>query len=118
MNLELILSYILYAFGIYLALINLVAAIVTAYDKRISRLPRGSIRRIPEKTFVCFSMLGGGVGTLCTMLMIRHKTKEHKLLLLQIALFTAIWAALSFFLLHRLSVAFPSLFTFAPARIQ
>lgn len=89
MNAELILRYFFCIYLICLGFINLFAVIVTAYDKRISRLPRGSIRRIPEKTFVRFSMLGGGIGTLSAMLLIRHKTKDHKPLLTKIAL----WAA-------------------------
>lgn len=97
---EQLLQYILYAFLIYLALINLIAAIVTVYDKRISRRPRGSIRRVPEKTFVRFSMLGGGIGTLLTMLSIRHKTKEHNLLLFKIALWTVVWIAILLLLLR------------------
>ena len=101
MNLALILRYFFCIFLIYLGLVNLFAIILAAYDKRISRLPRGSIRRVPEKTFVLFSMLGGGVGTLCTMLLIRHKTKEHKLLLCKIAICAVIWTALVLFLLYK-----------------
>ncbi len=80
-----------YAFLVYLAGINLIAACVTLYDKHISKRPRGSIRRVPEKTFVRFSMLGGGIGTLLCMLLIRHKTKAHNALLCKIALWTALW---------------------------
>ncbi len=84
-------EYLLYGFLIYFALINLIALMVVLYDKSISKLPRGSIRRIPEKTFVRFSMLGGGLGTLLTMFLIRHKTKEHMGLLAKITLFTTLW---------------------------
>lgn len=79
---------------IYLAAINIIAASVVAYDKHISRLPRGSIRRVAEKTFVRFSILGGGIGTLFTMLMIRHKTKSHDGLLLKIAVLAFLWVAI------------------------
>lgn len=84
-------EYLLYGFLICFALVNLIAMIVVIYDKSISKLPRGSIRRIPEKTFVRFSMFGGGLGTLLTMFLIRHKTKEHMGLLAKIALFTTLW---------------------------
>lgn len=91
---EQIVRYLFYAFLLYLALINLIAAIVTIYDKHISKRPRGSIRRVPEKVFVRFSMLGGGIGTLLAMLLIHHKTKDHNALLLKIALWTVLWLAL------------------------
>ncbi len=84
-------EYITYTFLGYLALVNLIAACVVVYDKSISKLPRGSIRRIPEKVFVRFSMVGGGLGTLLTMFLIRHKTKEHMGLLAKITLFTTLW---------------------------
>ncbi|MBE6679921.1 MAG: DUF1294 domain-containing protein [Ruminococcaceae bacterium] len=80
-------------FLIYLAAVNIIAAAVVIYDKSISKLPRGSIRRIPEKTFILFSAIGGGVGTLLSMFWIRHKTKSHDGLLLAIGLFTAAWVA-------------------------
>ena len=81
-------------FLIYLAVINILAAIIVIYDKSISKLPRGSIRRIPEKTFVNLSVIGGGIGTLFAMLWIRHKTKSHDGLLFKIGLFTAVWVVL------------------------
>lgn len=96
---EQIIQYLFYVFLLYLALINLIAATVTVYDKHISRRPRGSIRRVPERTFVRFSMLGGGIGTLLTMLLIHHKTKDHNALLVKIALWTVVWIALMLWLL-------------------
>ena len=80
-------------FLIYLAIINVISACVVIYDKSISKLPRGSIRRIPEKTFILFSAIGGGIGTLFLMFWIRHKTKSHNGLLLTIGFFTALWIA-------------------------
>lgn len=79
---------------IYLAAVNIIAAIFVIYDKHISRRPRGSVRRVPEKTFVRFSVIGGGIGTLLTMLLIHHKTKSHDGLLLKIGAFMLLWAAL------------------------
>lgn len=84
-------GYLLYGFLIYFAVINLIAVITVLYDKSISKLPRGSIRRIPEKRFVQFSILGGGIGTLLAMFLIRHKTKEHMGLLAKIAFFATVW---------------------------
>lgn len=89
------------AFVLYMLLVNLIGAAVTAYDKHISRAPRGSIRRVPEKTFVRFSAFGGGIGVLMCMLLIRHKTGDHNLLLAKIAFFTVLWIALLLFLLSR-----------------
>ena len=65
--------------------INLLAAGIVAYDKHISRLPRGSIRRVPERRFVRFAWIGGGLGTLLSMLLCHHKTKSHNALLFRIA---------------------------------
>lgn len=79
---------------IYLAVINLVAAVIVVYDKSISKLPRGSIRRIPEKTFVKLSAIGGGFGTLLAMMTVRHKTGEHQPLLIKISVCAVSWCVL------------------------
>ena len=94
-------TYLFYACLLYVLCINLIAMIVVLYDKIISKKPRGSIRRIPEKTFVRFSMLGGGIGTLLTMFLIRHKTKEHMGLLAKIAFFTTLWCILFLWILKK-----------------
>lgn len=91
---EIVLKFIYIMLGMWLVAINIAAAGIVIYDKHISKLPRGSIRRIPEKAFVTFSALGGGFGTLATMFLIRHKTKSHDLLLLKIAAFAVLWAAI------------------------
>ena len=78
---------------VYFAAANLIAAITVAYDKRISRLPRGSIRRVPERRFIAFAWLGGGLGALLAMLLCHHKTKSHNGLLVRIALPTFLWIA-------------------------
>ncbi|MBQ9428562.1 MAG: DUF1294 domain-containing protein [Clostridia bacterium] len=77
---------------IYFGAINLVGFFVALYDKTISRAPRGSVRRVPEKRFVTFAALGGGIGTLFSMLLFHHKTK-HGALLLRILLPTLLWCA-------------------------
>jgi|GEM_PF-1297554 len=88
----------LFVLSVYLLLINIAATVLVVYDKSISKLPRGSIRRIPEKTFVLFSMIGGGMGTLLTMLLIRHKTKDHKGLLARIGVFAVLWCIAIFWI--------------------
>lgn len=87
---------------LYFAAINLIAAVTVAYDKRISRLPRGSIRRVPERRFVRFAALGGGIGVLLCMLLCHHKTKSHDKLLLRILLPTLLWICLWLFSLVRM----------------
>lgn len=88
---------------VWLAAINLVAAVTVAYDKHISRLPRGSIRRVPERRFVRFARLGGGLGTLLFMLLCHHKTKSHDALLLRILLPTLLWICAWLFALSRMN---------------
>ena len=86
---------------LYFAAINLIAAVTVACDKHISRLPRGSIRRVPERRFVVFAWLGGGLCTLLAMLLCHHKTKSHDGLLVRIALPTFLWIAAWLFWLSR-----------------
>lgn len=63
-------------FLIYLCVINILAAVITIYDKiAAKRLPR---RRIPEKSLIILAFLGGSVGELLAMRIIRHKTKHKK----------------------------------------
>ena len=80
--------------GVYMLLLSIVSAVIVIYDKSISKLPRGSIRRISEKTFVILSAFGGGIGTLLTMFLIRHKTKDHVGLLAKIMIWTTLWCLL------------------------
>ena len=84
---------------IYLALINVISFATVAYDKSISRLPRGSVRRIPEKVFVRLSFFGGGMGTLLAMLLLHHKTKTKNLLLFKIIVLFTVWIAILFTLI-------------------
>ena len=93
-------EFLLKVFIIYIIAINLVAMLVVIYDKAISKRPRGSIRRIPERTFVSFSALGGGIGTLFTMLWIRHKTKSHNGLLFKIGFFAFLWIIVTLLVLR------------------
>lgn len=76
--------------AVYLAAIN-IAAVVAAYaDKR--RAIRGRWR-IPERTLLLLGFFGGAAGELLAMLLIRHKTKHAKFMLL-LPLFCLLHAAL------------------------
>lgn len=59
----------------YLAVISAVAAIVTVFDK-LSAKAHG--QRVPEKTLILISVLGGSVAMYAVMLAIRHKTRHVK----------------------------------------
>ena len=68
---------------LWLALISLIACVVTVYDKIASkRRPR---HRTPEKTLFLLSVLGGSVAMYATMQLIRHKT-QHKRFMIGIPL--------------------------------
>lgn len=57
----------------YLAVINVLAIILTIYDKSAAVHDR---RRVRERTLMLVSALGGSVGMYLTMLIIRHKTRK------------------------------------------
>ena len=61
----------------YLSVISLISVVVCVYDKAISRKNRVELR-IPEKTLLVLSALGGSVAMFVTMQLIRHKTKHAK----------------------------------------
>jgi uncharacterized membrane protein YsdA (DUF1294 family) len=63
---------------IYLAVISLVSVIVTIHDKSAAIKKR---RRVPEKTLILLSLIGGSVAMYVTMQMIRHKTRHAKFML-------------------------------------
>lgn len=62
--------------AVYLCAVSLLSVIVTAWDKRVSKIP--GRRRVPEKTLMILAAAGGSVAMLFTMLLIRHKTKHPK----------------------------------------
>ena len=64
----------------YLAIISLVSIVVCIYDKKISKKNRVELR-IPEKTLLILSALGGSIAMFVTMLLVRHKTKHVKFML-------------------------------------
>ena len=69
---------ILFILAIYLILINLIAVIVTIYDKLCAVKRRW---RIKESTLLLLSALGGSICMYITMLLIRHKTRHIKFML-------------------------------------
>ena len=71
---------VLSVFVIYIAIISLISVILCIYDKKISKKNRVELR-IPEKTLMGLSALGGSVAMLITMLIVRHKTKHLKFML-------------------------------------
>ena len=64
----------------YIAIISLISIVVCIYDKKISKKNRVELR-IPEKTLLLLSALGGSVAMFITMLIFRHKTKHVKFML-------------------------------------
>lgn len=68
----------LFILAIYLILINLIAVIVTIYDKLCAVKRRW---RVKESTLLLLSALGGSISMYITMLLIRHKTRHKKFML-------------------------------------
>ncbi|MBE6812711.1 MAG: DUF1294 domain-containing protein [Ruminococcaceae bacterium] len=63
---------------LYIAVISLVTAVVTVYDKIASK--KGAWR-IPEKTLLLLALVGGAAAEFAVMLMIRHKTRHKKFMI-------------------------------------
>lgn len=74
-----------------LGVMNLVTFIVYAYDKHIARQNKGK-RRVPERTLLLLSFLGGCFGALFGMFLCRHKTKHARFLIL-VPLSVLLWIA-------------------------
>jgi len=64
---------------IYLAVISIIAVIVTCYDKIAAKKLPG--HRTPEATLLFISALGGSVAMFITMQLIRHKTQHKKFMI-------------------------------------
>ena len=62
----------------WLALISLVAIVITVADKRAARFQR---RRVPEATLLWIGFFGGAAAMLFTMKHIRHKTRKRKFMI-------------------------------------
>lgn len=59
-------------------MINLVSCAATVSDKHRAREHR---RRVPERTLLLLSALGGSPFMLAAMLLVRHKTRRPKFML-------------------------------------
>ncbi len=79
----------------YLALISILAAVITIIDKINAKT---NSRRIPEDFLLTLGLLGGSLSEYITMKLIRHKTRHNKfmvglpvLLLIQITIIAGLW---------------------------
>lgn len=84
---------------IWLVCINVVAFIVYGIDKRNA----GKRWRVPEKTLFLLAFLGGGIGCLAGMYLLRHKTK-HWYFVLGIPLITVLEAILLIFAIIKIGM--------------
>lgn len=80
---------------VYLLMINVVTFFVYAADKRKAK--KGKMR-VPEKTLFLLAGIGGSIGALLGMQVLRHKTKHMSfvigiplILIVQILLAAGIW---------------------------
>ena len=83
---------------VYLAVISLISVIVCIYDKKVSKKNKVELR-VPEKTLMLLSFIGGGAAMYLTMLFIRHKTKHVKFML-GIPFMIALHAVIIYLLFH------------------
>lgn len=67
-----------YTAVLYLALVSLFTAIVTAADK--IKAKKGAFR-VPESTLILLALLGGSVAEYAVMRLIRHKTLHKKFMI-------------------------------------
>lgn len=75
--------------------INTISFFLCLCDKKFAI--RGK-RRIKEETLIFISALGGGAGTLVSMLVFRHKTRKKKFII-GVPLLIIAWAVLIYFIL-------------------
>jgi len=61
------------AFGIYLAIVNLIGFFVMGIDKRRARKKAW---RVPEATLFLIALIGGTVGSIIGMYTFHHKTRR------------------------------------------
>lgn len=84
-------------FLIYLAVVSLIAVVMTASDKSRAKNHK---RRIAEKTLFGTAILGGSAAMYLTMLAIRHKTK-HKRFMIGLPLIMIVQTAIIAFITIR-----------------
>jgi uncharacterized membrane protein YsdA (DUF1294 family) len=62
--------------GIYLAVVNVVTFVAFAWDKHVAATGNDYRRRSPEARLLGLSLIGGAVGGLLAMSIVRHKTQK------------------------------------------
>ena len=82
----------------WVLIVSVISVIVCIYDKKISKRNRVELR-IPEKTLLIWSALGGSLAMFITMLAVRHKTKHAKFMV-GIPAIMIVQAVLIFLLFH------------------
>ena len=60
---------------LYLLIVNAIAFTLMLADKRMAQK---NLWRIPESTLLTIALLGGSIGSLVGMYLVRHKTKHLK----------------------------------------
>ncbi len=85
-------------FFIYLLVISLITAFITAKDKLSAKKGR---RRTPEALLFFLAFFGGSVAEFVTMKLIRHKTR-HKRFMLGLPLIMIFQVALFFLFYHNI----------------
>lgn len=83
---------------IYLSIVNVVAFTVWCADKYFACKQK---RRISEKALFFWVLIGGSLGSLCAMHMVRHKTR-HLYFVIGIPLILALQAAAIIYLLPKI----------------
>ena len=62
--------------GIYLTVINIVTFIAFAWDKHVAESGNDHGKRAPEARLLGLCLIGGSIGGLLAMYLVRHKTKK------------------------------------------
>ncbi|MBH1939544.1 DUF1294 domain-containing protein [Mobilitalea sibirica] len=63
----------------YLIVINIIGLFIMGYDKQRAIKNKW---RVPERTLLILSFIGGGIGTFLGMRLFRHKIKHMKFIIL------------------------------------
>lgn len=69
--------------AVYLIAVSCLAAVLTVYDKIISKTKRsrGGKHRIPENVLLFTGIIGGAAAEYLTMKLIRHKTRHRSFMI-------------------------------------
>lgn len=78
------------ALFMYLAGVNVLAFLVTAFDKWFAKRNK---RRVRERTLMLLAAFGGALGTFAAMQLCRHKTKKP-LFYIGVPLLLFLWVAI------------------------